>query len=234
MASIDAIVNRQLLKWHLEKQERARHPRSTPPPLQVVTVSRQVGSGGTAFARRLAEELGFHWMHREVIEAICNSSGYRRSIIETLDNRFRSNLEVLVDAFFTGQAVDHSDYRQHLFQVVHSLAQLGGVVLVGRGGRFILGSLRGFHIRVVGPREYRIGQLMTRHGFSKEEAEAEMKSTDNTRSQFVRKLFGVDIDSPEHYDLVLNLGAVDDEDMIEPTVAAIRSKLERLAEPVLD
>jgi hypothetical protein len=106
MASIDTIVNRQLLKWQLEKQERTTHPRSPPPPLQVVTVSRQVGSGGTAFARRLAEMLGFHWMHREVIEAICNSSGYRRSIIETLDSRFRSDLEVLVDAFFTGQAVD--------------------------------------------------------------------------------------------------------------------------------
>jgi len=229
--SIDAIVNRQLLRWQLEKRELGERAVECPPPPRVVTVSRQVGSGGTEFARQLAQKLDFHWMHREVIEAICESSGYRRRVIEALDGRFRSDLEVLVDALVTGQAVDHSDYQQHLFQVVLSLGQLGGVVLVGRGGSFILGPLRGFHIRVVAPRDQRIRRLMRNRGLTEAAARDKLEKTDAARSQFIRKLFGADIDSPEHYDLILNLGAISPEDMLGPTVRAIHCKIRSLAQP---
>ncbi len=229
MVSIDAIINRQLLKWELEKKQVAEQPLAKSAPPQVVTVSRQAGSRGSHFATRLAEELGFDRLHRETIDAICDSSGYRRRIVENLDERFRGDLELMVEALFTGQSVDHRDYTRHLFQVVLSTARLGGVVLVGRGGNFILGPRRGFHIRVVAPPEQRIANLVMYKNVTKEVAAAEADRVDSERKELMAKLFGHDIDDPAHYDLIINLGLMDLEEMVRPTIAAIHAKFARLA-----
>ena len=43
------------------------------------------------------------------------------------------------DSILVGNYVDSSDYVRALLKVVHSVAQLGGVVMVGRGANFIVG-----------------------------------------------------------------------------------------------
>ena len=229
MASIDTIINRQLLRWEMAKKQAAEEREILLPPPAVVTVSREAGSRGSHFAFRLAEELEYQWLHREVIEAICESSGYRKRVVESLDTRFQNDLHVLVEAMFTGQSVDHGDYYRHLFSTVLSMARLGGVVLVGRGGNHILGPLRGFHIRVVAQRAQRIANLVKYKDVSAEIAEADMDQADRERRELVSRMFGADIDDPAHYDLVVNFSFLDIEEMISPTIAAIRAKFQRLA-----
>ena len=89
MTSIDAIVNRQLLKWELQRKQADEEKQDRPPPPRIVTVSRQLGSRGSYFARKLAEKLGFQSLHREVIDAISRSSGKRNRMIDALDQKFR-------------------------------------------------------------------------------------------------------------------------------------------------
>ncbi len=149
--------------------------------------------------------------------------------MENLDEHFRGDLELMVEGLFTGQSVDHRDYTRQLFQVVLSMARLGGVVLVGRGGNFILGPRRGFHVRVVAPREQRIANLVMYKNVTKEVAAAEADRVDGERKELIAKLFGHDIDDPAHYDLIINLGLMDLEEMVRPTIAAIHVKFARLA-----
>ena len=228
MTSIDAIINRQLMRWELERrrfeEDRTRRPRPAP----IVTVSRQTGSRGSYFASRLAQKLNYQRLHREVIDAICRSSGYRKRIVESLDERLRGEVDLLAESLFTGQSVDHSDYIRHLGNVVLSLSQLGGVIVMGRGSSFILGPRRGFHIRVVCAREQRIENLMNYVGRTRDEAVKAIDASDEQRRNFVRKLFDHDIDSPLHYDLVLNSGLIDVEEMIETAAVAIQGKMNKL------
>jgi len=230
MSSIDALVNRQLLRWERRAKETEEEEAAVPPPPQVVTVSRQAGSRGAFFAQRLAEELGFQRLHREAIEAISKTSGYRSRIVEALDERYRNDVEVLAESLVSGQTVDHRDYYRHLFEVVLSMARLGGVVLVGRAGNFILGPLRGFHIRVIAPRQQRIANLMRYKEYSEKQAIEEMEFADGERMEMMAKLFKADIEDPSHYDLVINMASLDLEAMIPPTVAAIKTKFARLAD----
>ena len=232
MVSIDAIVNRQLMRWQLEREQAEQRQSAMSAPCQVITVSRQIGSRGTYLARLLAEALDYHWLHSEVIDAICASSGYRKRVIEALDRRFRSDLEVLVEALLTGQAVDHTDYNRHLFEVVLSMGRLGGVVLVGRGGCFILGPLRGFHIRVIAPKRQRIANLIKHRGFTDEQARQEIARNDAQRAQMINKLFGANIDDPQYYDVVINSAAYSPEELVPPVVAMARTKLARISETV--
>lgn len=229
MTSIDAIVNRQLLKWELDRKKAEEEKQEKPALPRIVTVSRQLGSRGSYFAERLAEKLGYQNLHREVIDAICQSSGYRKRIVESLDQKFRGNLEVMVESFFTGQSVDHHDYRRHLFRTVLSMSRLGGVVLIGRGGSFILGPRRGFHMRFVAPREERIENLIKYTGVTEAEASAMIAALDAERKEFIAKLFHADNDDSRHYDVVVNTAFIDIEDLLDTTVRLIEAKFKKLA-----
>jgi glucuronide carrier protein len=128
----------------------------------------------------------------------------------------------------TGQAVDNSDYSQHLCKTVLSMSQLGGVVLMGRGGSFILGPERGFHLRVVCPKEKRIENLVKYKQITPEEATQTINESDADRRKFVAHLFDRNIDDPHHYDLVLNSALLDVEEMVETASVAIKAKMSKL------
>ena len=89
MVSIDTIINRQLLKWELQQTEHQDKSTSRRQPLPIVTISRQSGSRGSYFASRLAEKLDYQRLHREVIDTICKTEGYRKRIIESTSDRGR-------------------------------------------------------------------------------------------------------------------------------------------------
>lgn len=230
MTSIDALINRQLLRWELERQQgEARPPQKT---LQspIITVSRQTGSRGSYIAELLAQRLGFQRLHREAIDAISKSSGYRKRLIEALDEHIRGHLERTVEATLTGQWVDYGDYVEHLHRVVLSMAELGGVILMGRGGNFILGPLRGLHIRVICPDSARIENLVRYKQMSVPEARRHMEQGDRERRDFVAKVFHADIDSPRNYDMVLNSGLMDVDRLVDIAEIAYRAKMARLQE----
>jgi len=230
MTSIDAIVNRQLLKWEFERKKTAQEKPERPAPPRIVTVSRQRGSRGSFFAEKLANKLGYQNLHRDVINAICRSSGYRRRIVESLDEKFRGDLEVMVESLFTGQSVDHHDYYRHLFRTVLSLSYLGGVVLLGRGGNFILGPNRGFHMRFVAPPEKRIDNLVKYTKVTENEAATIIETSDAERKELISKLFHANNDDPRHYDIIINTAFVDVDDLLDTTVRLIEAKFKKLAQ----
>jgi cytidylate kinase len=231
MTSMESIINRQLLKWELERKSPSEPSRERVTPMPIVTISRETGSRGSYFGSRLAQHLGYQRLHREAIDAICRSSGYRRRVIESLDDAFRSRLELMIESILTGQAVDHSDYSRHLCQVVLSMSRLGGVILMGRGGNFILGPKRGVHIRVVCPKEKRVENLMKYKNLEAGDAVKEIETSDHSRKQFVRSLYGADIDDPHYYDLVINTALVDIEELVDTTVTAVKGKMNKLTFP---
>ncbi len=196
--------------------------------MPIVTISRETGSRGSYFGSRLAQRLGYQRLHREVIDAICESSGYRKRIIEALDEKHRGELQSMVEGLFTGQVVDHSDYLRHLASVLLSMVSLGGVVVMGRGANFILGPKRGFHIRVVCPREKRIENLQKYKEYTTEEAERVITHSDRQREEYIRKVFNADINDPLNYDLVFNSALIDVEEMVTTAVAAIQGKMDKL------
>lgn len=227
MSSIDAIINRQFLIWERQsKPAPAGRPKLK--PLPAITVSRQKGSRGSYFATRLSERLGYQRLHRGVIDAICDSSGYRKRVVQSLDQHIRSDLELAVEAIFSGQSVDHSDYLRHLVKVILSMAKLGGVVVTGRGANFILGLTQGVHFRIVAPVESRVDFLIKYNQMSRDQAIKAIAETDAQRREFVRKLFGKDLDDPQYYDVVYNSALIDIEEMLDSAMLAIKTKLHKL------
>jgi cytidylate kinase len=228
VTSIEAIINRQLRKWELEQRQAQEKGEEHHEPEPIVTVSRQTGSRGSYFASRLATRLNYQRLHREVIDAIARTSGFRRRVVEALDEKHRNEIESLVDSVLTGQSVDYSDYIRYLCNVILSMSRLGGVIVMGRGSNFILGSDCGFHIRIVCPRDKRIENLMKYKMLEEKDAIREVDSSDVQRREFIQKLFDREIDDPLNYDLMINSALIDVEDMVDLVGMAIKAKMNKL------
>lgn len=229
MTSIDSIINRQLLRWELEHRRTIEE--SIPPlaePHRIITISRQSGSRGSYLATLLAERLGFQRLHREVIDAMSKESGYFKRLLEALDERTQGHLRMAVEAAFSGQLVDRTDYNEYLYKVVLSIAELGGVILMGRGGNFILGPRKGLHVRVVCPDSVRIENLCRYKQVTTKEARELIEQTDKARRAFIQRLFHQDIDDPQHYDLVLNTGMLSMESAVAIVEATFEAKMATL------
>lgn len=228
MTSFDAIINQQLQRWKgLPKQAALEEGTRCQVP-GIVTISRQTGSRGSYFASRLAQKLEFQRLHRGVIDLICTEPLYHDRIVDLLETRCRSELEEAVSPFLEGLSLEPQDYFGRLFRSILSMSNLGGVILVGRGGNFILGPARGCHIRFIAPKAKRIENLVKYKNMDPSKAEAMIDKSDTERSRFIRQLYKADIDNPIHYDLVINSSLIDVEDLLEVAMASIRGKLNKL------
>lgn len=227
MSSIDALINRQFKKWEVERKSRLEAEQNGEKSVikPIVTLSRQRGSQGSYLAEQLAEKLGYRLLHREIIDEICNSSGYRRQIIESLDVKVRSQIELWFEGVFKGMYIDASDYFKHLSKVIMSISELGGVVVVGRGASHLLARDQGIHFRVIAAKPKRIENLKKFRDFTYEQAEKEIDKLDKERAGFVYNNFRRDIDDSSVYDLIINTTYLDIEEAQRLAEITINSKM---------
>ena len=201
------LVNQSVLRYALERQaalERANR-QGTPPGIRpVITVSRQLGSGGTVIAQALADRLGFQLFDREIIDTVARESGVRHQIVEALDEHMRSGIEQWMDGVLHSRIFTAEEFIPALARTLITIARAGSGVLVGRGANFILAGEPALHLRVVAGLEYRIGMLMRHLGVERETAEEQVRIADRDRNRFIEKHLRRDIDDPTAYHLVLN------------------------------
>lgn len=229
MTTVEALIRNQLQRWERERnhQPTLEEPRACLPP--IITVSRQTGSRGSYFASRLALRLDYQRIHREVVDAICTSDGYGKRILDSLTEQQRSDMETRVELAMSQGVIDQSEFTHQIYRIVLAMSLLGGVVLVGRGGNFILGPRHGLHLRFIAPRERRIRNLMAYKNMTMIEAEDMIDDSDRRRQEFVQKIFGADINDPSHYDMVINADCIDVEELVDSMVVAYRGKCDKLA-----
>jgi cytidylate kinase len=87
-------------------------------------------------------------------------------------------------------------------------AKRGNVVIVGRGAKFLLPKSAGFSVRIVAPMDFRVEQIVLRHGVSLAEARKRVRQSDADRQAFVRNFFHHDVADPHVHDLVVNIKQV--------------------------
>ncbi len=190
-----------------------------------IAVSRQLGSGGSILAVRVAEEMGWKAYDREILTAIAADTRSDEVLLSRLDEQgvaeFHEYLAPLIVPDDPGQA----RYLKEMTRVIARIAREGRAVLVGRGANWILTPSRGLRVRAVGPRDARAAFLAEAEGISLEKARKRVDENDLTQKKFIRQAFNREIDDPAGYDIILNpidlgLGAA-----VEAVLAAAKAKL---------
>lgn len=165
--------------------------------MPAITISREMGSLGTAIARGVAELLSYRIMCCEVINEAAARAGTPEVALAYLDDL---NLLGLKPSFKERQA-----YHRGVAQVMVEQATRGDVVLVGRAGQVILKDHADvLHVKIIAPLALRIERVAAAQRISLTAARAQVETSDRTRRAYLRRYYHVDWRDLDLYDLVLN------------------------------
>lgn len=105
------------------------------------------------------------------------------------------------------QNVNDKAFIEATTSVIRDLARAGDVVIIGRGSNMILADTPGvIHIGLVAPLDVRADNIMRREHLSREEAKTYGEELEQARVTFYRKFFKVSPYDPALYQMVLNMG----------------------------
>jgi cytidylate kinase len=181
-----------------------------------VTISRQAGAGGHRLAdtlincmeREQDSELFQGWQicDQHLCETLAQDPNLQVSMQSLLTEEYRSQIQSFILSLLGSQA-DQNLVMRKMFEMIRSLAKVGKVIIVGRGGSQVTKGLElGVHIRLVAPQRLRIQRMGQLLGQNEGEAKQIMQKRDNDRARLLKSFFFADIDDPLLYDCVWNSG----------------------------
>jgi len=185
-----------------------------PPTLRrAVTISRQAGCGAVHVAERLtvlledlAPRQNTAWtvFDRELMDRVLADHNLPAYLAKFLPEDRASEIEdTLADIF--GVRPTARTIVQQTAETMLKLAELGGVILIGRGGNIVTGKLpHVLHVRLVAPLADRIERICRDDRKTPAEARKFCLDEEAARSRFLKTYFNADINDPELYHLVIN------------------------------
>ncbi len=197
----------------------------------VITINRELGSGGRTVGRKLAEKLKVPFYDKALINELKEKFNLSVEEIEKLKgNKHQWWREIINTAMYLGQGMNETWYyqrmagqEQHLLtssdmfevekEVLKNVAEEDSCVIAGRSGFYVFANHPN-HLSVLiqAPFEHRIQRIMTKQNLSHEEAEKIIKKVDQMRENYVTKYTGKSRYDARNYDLVINMeGKTEDE-----------------------
>jgi CMP/dCMP kinase len=213
--------------------------------MPVITIGRQFGAGGKTVGEMLASRLNADILDSRLIDQVAHRLELPKEEVEAEDEQPGSLLHRLLMALGSASGepmippegtawnppnvAPAFDTRRAVLQitqnVIQEAARGGNVVIVGRGGAYILRDFEGaLHVYVRAAEAIRVKDVMARLNLSEEEARRRMKQTDENWSAYIKQVYGHDRNLPSHYDLVLDTGRLGYEATVEAIIAALRAR----------
>jgi cytidylate kinase len=210
-----------------------RRRKDQPPPLPFVTISRETGAGAGDLGRALVQRLNeapheppdWSLWDRELVEKVAADHHLSRQLLESLEETKRSWLE---DLFYgisveSGHVDDFIAYKR-VAETIRAMAEVGHVVIVGRGAVFITRKLpAGIHVRLVAPLAFRVDALARRENLSPRRAASEVQYRDSARHAFYARYWPGQSLHADSFTITLNGAQVTTEQAVECLVPLIRS-----------
>lgn len=162
----------------------------------IITIGRQLGSGGLQIGRLVADELGYDFYDKQLLCEAANDSGMREEIFSKVDEKARDNFST--DGFFSLRGMfggssffnPNSLSADNLFllqsKTMERLASSSkGVVFIGRCANYVLRNHADlFRVFISADISYRQNQVRLRNNCSEREALELIEKTDKQRSDY--------------------------------------------------
>lgn len=176
---------------------------------RIITISREVGSGGREIGRKLAEKLGIHCYDAELIQRIVEKSGYSADYVkEKGEDAAGGRLSMfLVDR---SMGPTHQDTLWKVqSQVITELADKESCVIVGRCADYIL-QARADCLTVFVHADFkkRLERIVKEYGEPDEKAEKWLKDKDKRRVSYYNYYTNKKWGEADNYHVCLDSGAL--------------------------
>ncbi len=198
----------------------------------VITISREVGSGGRTVGEKLAEKLNVNYVSKELIKALEEKLNLTQAGIEHLKGSKKNwftdifkqvapepKATIKVGGYTYSRdfqdPVTVQDVYDAEVEILNAIADEGSCVIAGRSAFFVLKDHPNkLNIFIQAPLEKRVRRVMEKQSLTEEEAREVIASVDKSRDTFVQRYAGVSRYDARNYDLVLNVGDLTDDEAV--------------------
>ncbi len=212
--------------------------------MPVITIGRQFGAGGATVGRMLADRLHADFLDSNIIDEVARRLQLPKEEVEAEDEQPGSLLARLLvalgsasteplipaeaaNAWTPPNAAPAFDTRKAVLQitqhVIQEAARGGNVVIVGRGGAYLLRDHPGaLHVFLRAAEPVRVKAIMERFSIaSEDEARKRLRHSDENWTAYIRQVYGHDRIHPAHYDMVIDTARLGYEATVEAILAAL-------------
>ena len=206
----------------------------------VITISRELGSGGRTVGRKLAAALNVRYSDKELVEQLMKQFNLSASGLEQLKGKKKNWMADFITFVApvpkVGMLVDTDsryvqEFRPDLTtddvfkaetEILRGIAEEGSCVIAGRSGFFVLDNHPNkLDIFITASMEHRLERVMRKQQLDREQAEEVIGRIDQMRDNYVKRYTGKTRYDLRNYDLVLNMDRLSEDDAVQLILAYI-------------
>ena len=205
----------------------------------VITISREVGSGGGSVARKLAEKLNVNYINKQLMQALEERFNLTPAGIEHLKSTKKHWFKDLFEQVASSpkatikvggytysrelvDAVTIQDIYDAEVEILNAIADEGSCVIAGRSAFFVLkGRPNKVDIFITASKERRIERVMAKQNLTREEAVQLIDKVDNGRDNYVKRYTGLSRYDMRNYHLILDMDYLTEDEAVEKILSFI-------------
>jgi cytidylate kinase len=206
-------------------------------PNVVLTISRQMGSGGAYVGREVARRAGIKYVDREILQEAATVLEAEDREIEDMEERAASIWTRIATICSVGPPegpyvpppipIKEDEVFKVESNIIRTIAARSDAVIVGRGSFYVLrdhpGLIRAF---LHAPESWRVRRVMESYDVKTEnDAREMMERSDRQRARFVHSIRGKAWTDSCNYDVCFDTSAIGLEQAIEALTTLVRARL---------
>jgi cytidylate kinase len=185
--------------------------------MAIITISREMGSGGIPIAHQVAEKLGYDLIDGEALKAAAGDYGLSPEALEQADEK--------PPAFVAGRDEQIAVDLHQIELIILERALKGNVIIYGRGGQDLLQQASNlFRVRIIAPFDERVERWAEREWLDPDYARVLVRKSDQQRAGFIKYYFDRDWDDPLEYDLLINTSKLSEEMAVKLICDGVKDK----------
>ena len=191
----------------------------------IITISREIGSGGGSVGRKLAEKLNVNYINKQLVQALEEKFNLTRGGIEHLKNKKKNWFMEVGGYKFSREFPDSvtvKDIYEAEKEILNAIADEGSCVITGRSAFFVLKDRPNkVDIFITASKGARIQRIMTKQNMSEEQAVKLIDSVDEGRDNYVKRYTGLSRYDMRNYHLILDMDYLTEDEAVEKILSFI-------------
>jgi cytidylate kinase len=193
----------------------------------IVTINREVGTGGRTVGRKLAEKLGVKYCDKAVIDGLTQKFGLSKERIEEIKaqkkswwNDISTYYQTLVNSADMPMEAEVKLDNASMFEtekhILEDLAAHESCVVAGRTGFMVFREWPNhLNVFIQASLEHRVQRVMRRQNVSEQEARDIIDKMDTTRETYIKKYEDTSRYDTRNYQLVISMDGLSEDDAAE-------------------
>ncbi|MEN6361016.1 MAG: cytidylate kinase-like family protein [Bacteroidales bacterium] len=200
----------------------------------IITINRQLGSGGAYIGQQLADKLSIFYADREIIRHAAKELSVMEEDIDFREEKVPSFWEALfqnnafsADIYVPQKSMPPTD--RELFEaeanVIRHIAKEKSAVIIGRCGFHILKDYPNLiKVYLHASKDFRSNRIQRVYEISKEEADKMIIQSDKARTSYCKSYTGKEWADARNYDICIDTSKVDVDKAVELILSYLKAK----------